>query len=114
MTCFERLVYELGTDTAGSGDDREIHWRSIATAFDPQGARFVNALPVGGSTGIETWSCTMSQLLSNFRKHAVKRTQASLLLPSFVVPLIRLRLYANATSSPTVIVRSRISYSSGR
>jgi hypothetical protein len=56
----------------------------------------------------------MSQLPSIFRKHVVDRSQKSDLLPFFNVPLIRLRLCANATSSPAVIARSRISYPSGR
>ena len=74
-----------------------------------QGSRFSSALPLSGSTGTETWSCAMSQLPSIFRKHAVHRSQKLVLLPFFYVPLTRLRLRPNATSSPKVSVRSRIS-----
>src|SRR5258706_5708243 len=74
-----------------------------------QGSRFSNALPLSGSIGTETWSCTTSQLPSIFRKHAVHRSRKSVLLPFFNVPLTRLRLCPNATSSPKVSVRSRIS-----
>ena len=74
-----------------------------------QGSSFSNALPLSGSIGTETWSCATSQLPSIFRKQAVHRSQKSVLFPFFNVPLTRLRLCPNATSSPKVSVRSRIS-----
>jgi hypothetical protein len=40
-----------------------------------QGSRFSNALPLSTSRGTETWSCTMSQVPSIFRKQPVHRTQ---------------------------------------
>src|SRR5580658_4611411 len=74
-----------------------------------QGSRFTNALPLPKSIGTETWSCAMTQLPSIFRKPAVYRTQGPILSPFSNVPLNRLKLCPNATSLPTVIVRSRTS-----
>lgn len=59
---------------------------------DSQGLRFIKALLLSKLRGTETWSGTMSQLPSIFRKHVVDRSQKSVLFPFFNVPLIRLRL----------------------
>ena len=63
---------------------------------------------LSGSTGTETWSCAMSQLPSIFRKHAVHRTERSVLFP-FLKARHPIEAVPESTSSPNVSVRSRIS-----
>jgi hypothetical protein len=74
------------------------------------GSRFSSAAPVVTSRGADAWSCAMSQWPLTFRKHMVARIQKPVVVvPLFYVPLSRLTLCADATSPPTVAVRSRIS-----
>jgi uncharacterized protein YbjT (DUF2867 family) len=74
------------------------------------GSRSVTPLPVAISNGTEAWSCTISQLPSSFRKQNVPRTHIPLVaVPSGSVPLSRPKACPNATSPPTVTLRSRTS-----
>src|SRR6266568_7135193 len=73
------------------------------------GLRESTALPCSKSTGTETCVCTISHLPLIERQQTVERSQRSVFCPVVRVPLSRLRLWANATSSPTVMDRSCIS-----